>query len=73
MDGPALEDEAMGDKTQLRRQRIKRLLEQAESQGAAPTDDDLAGALGVSRRTILRDLQAMAQELETPPTRKRKR
>jgi hypothetical protein len=69
----ALEDESVGDKTLLRRQRLKRLLQQAESQGAAPTDDDLAGALGVSRRTILRDLQAMAHEIETPPTRKRKR
>ena len=69
----APEDEAVSDKAQLRRQRLKRLLEQAESQGAAPTDDDLANALGVSRRTILRDLQAMAQEIETPPTRKRKR
>ena len=69
----APEDEAVADKSERRRYRLKRLLEEAEQQGAAPTDDDLAEALGVSRRTILRDLQAMAQEIETPPTRKRKR
>jgi hypothetical protein len=69
----APEDEAVADKTALRRQRLKRLLQQAENQDAAPTDDDLANALEVSRRTILRDLQAMAEEMETPPTRKRKR
>jgi DNA-binding SARP family transcriptional activator/tetratricopeptide (TPR) repeat protein len=69
----AAEDEAIPDRTQLRRVRLKRLLQQAEIQGGAPTDDDLARALGVSRRTILRDLQAMAQEITTPPTRKRGR
>jgi DeoR/GlpR family transcriptional regulator of sugar metabolism len=69
----APEDEAVVDKTLLRRQRLRRLLQQAENQGAAPTDDDLARALGVSRRTILRDLQAMAQQMKAPPTRKRKR
>jgi DNA-binding SARP family transcriptional activator/predicted ATPase len=69
----ALEDESVSDKTLLRRQRLKRLLQQAESQGAAPTDDDLAGVLGVSRRTILRDLQALSDEIKTPSTRKRKR
>jgi hypothetical protein len=69
----ALEDESIKNKTLLRQQRLRRLLQQAESQGAAPTDDDLALALGVNRRTILRDLQAMAQEIGTPPTRKRRR
>jgi hypothetical protein len=58
----APEDEARGDKPLRRQQRIIRLLLQAEAQGAAPTDDDLAEALNVSRRTILRDLQEMAQK-----------
>ena len=62
----ALEDESVVDKTVLRQQRLRRLLQRAESQSAAPTDDDLAGALGVSRRTFLRDIQAMAHEIETP-------
>jgi DNA-binding SARP family transcriptional activator len=69
----APEDGSITDKTLLRRHRLKRLLEQAEVQSAAPTDGDLAEILGVSRRTILRDLRAMAQEIATPPTRKRKR
>jgi DNA-binding SARP family transcriptional activator/predicted ATPase len=69
----APEDEAIANKSERRRNRLKRLLAQAEKQGAAPTDDDLAKALGVSRRTILRDLHAMAHEIETPPTRKRLR
>jgi DNA-binding SARP family transcriptional activator len=68
----APEDEAITDKTARRHIQLKRLLTQAESQNAAPTDDDLAQALGVSRRTILRDMQALAQEIPRPPTRKRK-
>jgi tetratricopeptide (TPR) repeat protein len=68
----APEDDSVTDKTARRHIQLKRLLQQAESQNAAPTDDDLAQALGVSRRTILRDMQALAQEIPRPPTRKRK-
>ena len=68
----APEDETLADKTERRRHRLRRLLQEAESQNAAPTDDDLARALGVSRRTILRDMQDLAQEISRPPTRKRK-
>jgi AraC-like DNA-binding protein len=68
----APEDEALLDKTTQRQHRLKRLLHEAEAHGAAPTDDDLAQALGVSRRTILRDMQALSEELPRPPTRKRK-
>lgn len=68
----APEDEAIADKTARRQYRLKRLLLQAESQNAAPTDEDLAGALGVSRRTILRDMQDLAQDFPRAPTRKRK-
>ncbi|GAB4581708.1 MAG: AAA family ATPase [Anaerolineales bacterium] len=68
----APEDEAISDKTAQRQHRLKRLLTEAEARGAAPTDDDLAQALNVSRRTILRDMQILAEELPRPPTRKRK-
>ncbi|MBA3469434.1 MAG: helix-turn-helix domain-containing protein, partial [Herpetosiphonaceae bacterium] len=65
-------DTAMGDKTTQRQQRLRRLLTEAAAQGAAPTDDDLAEALGVSRRTILRDMAALAQTGDLPGTRRRK-
>lgn len=69
----APEDDAIGDKAARRRYQLKRLLKEAEAQNAAPTDDDLAHTLGVSRRTILRDMQALAQEMPMLPTRKRKK
>jgi tetratricopeptide (TPR) repeat protein len=59
-------------KATLRQHRLRRLLGEAIAQGAAPTDDDLAQALGVSRRTILRDMAALAQAGFTFPTRRRK-
>jgi tetratricopeptide (TPR) repeat protein len=65
------EDNAIADKTGRRRYRLERLMRQAEAYGAAPTDADLAEALGVSRRTILRDMQEIALDRSTPPTRKR--
>lgn len=68
----APEDEFISDKSARRLHRLKRLLDEAERQDGAPTDDDLAQALGVSRRTILRDMQVLAQETPSPPTRKRK-
>lgn len=68
----APEDEAYPDKTSQRHYRLKRLLHEAADRGAAPTDDDLADALGVSRRTILRDMQTLSVELPDLPTRKRK-
>jgi len=43
----------------LRRVRLARLLEEAQTQGAAPSTADLARALGVSRRTIQRDMAAL--------------
>jgi tetratricopeptide (TPR) repeat protein len=68
----APDDEAIADKAERRQYRLKRLLQQAVDQGAAPTDEDLARALGVSRRTILRDMQALAQDMPRPPTRRRR-
>lgn len=68
----APEDEAIIDRTERRRFVLKRLLAEAAAQGAAPTDDDLALALGVSRRTILRDMHALDQAGVKRATRKRK-
>ena len=46
-----------------------RLLEEAQAQGAAPNCDQLAQALGVSRRTIERDLAALRkQQVKLPLT-----
>jgi hypothetical protein len=68
----ASEDSAIADKTERRLYRLARLVQQAEASGAAPTDADLAQALGVSRRTILRDMQTLKRMRSSPPTRKRK-
>jgi predicted DNA-binding transcriptional regulator YafY len=45
-----------------RQARILRLLAEAQAQGASPTEADLACALGVSERTIKRDIAALWQE-----------
>jgi DNA-binding SARP family transcriptional activator/predicted ATPase len=65
------EDEIIQNQAEQRRKRILRLLEEAAAQGGAPTDDDLAQALGVSRRTILRDLAHLAASGYQPNTRMR--
>lgn len=67
----APEDEAISGKTDLRQHRLCRLLREAAQQHAAPTDDDLAQALGVSRRTILRDMETLKAGGVTLPTRRR--
>jgi DNA-binding SARP family transcriptional activator len=59
-------------KAALRQHRLRRLLDEAVAQGAAPTDDELATALGVSRRTVLRDIAALAQSGATAATRRRR-
>ncbi|HFQ92596.1 MAG TPA: tetratricopeptide repeat protein, partial [Anaerolineae bacterium] len=56
------EDDDISDKAARRRHILKRLLAEAQAQNAAPTDDNLAQALGVSRRTILRDMAALRRE-----------
>ncbi len=55
----APEDEAISGKVARRQHRLLRLLRETEEQGAAPTVDDLAKALRVSRATIKRDLAAL--------------
>jgi DNA-binding SARP family transcriptional activator/Tfp pilus assembly protein PilF/biotin operon repressor len=50
------EDHRVTDSATRRRQRTMRLLDEANAQGAAPTIEDLAEALDVSRSTVRRDL-----------------
>ena len=67
------EDEEVRGKVQRRRYRLRRLLGEATEQGAAPTIDDLAAALGASRATIKRDLADLRQvgyEVRTRGSRK---
>lgn len=78
----AEEDEAIASvepserqrKITRRRRRLLRLLREAAEQGAAPTVDDLAEALGVGKATIKRDLAALRQaghEVRTRGSRSR--
>lgn len=53
----------------LRRGRILRLLEEALEQGGVLTQEDLARALQVSRRTLERDVQALRAEGHLLPSR----
>ncbi|GIV76430.1 MAG: hypothetical protein KatS3mg050_0824 [Litorilinea sp.] len=63
-------DRAVAGKAQRRQQQIRRLLRQAQAQGALPAYHHLAEALGVSERTIKRDMAVLrAREPELPPTR----
>ena len=52
-------DEGISDRIERRRHRIMRLASEAEAQGAAPTIEELAGALEISSATIRRDLAAL--------------
>ena len=58
-------------KVTLRQHRIKRLLTEANAQGAAPTDEDVANALGVTLRTVERDMAALGDAVKGM-TRRRK-
>ena len=53
------DDHLVADAPDRRRRVLVRLVDEAAAAGAAPTDDDLAAALGVSRRTVLRDVDAL--------------
>ena len=54
-------DYAIKGKTACRQHRLRRLLDEAQSQGAAPTVADLAVALDVSTATIKRDLAVLRE------------
>jgi hypothetical protein len=54
------DDERARDKVERRRGQLKRLMRQATSQGAHPSHQQLAEALGVSRRTIAQDLAELS-------------
>ncbi len=66
-------DALVNDAAERRRRVIARLLSEAAAQGASATDQDLATALGVSRRTILRDAQDAARHGRPLETRRRSR
>jgi len=66
------EDAAVSSKVARRRQRILRLLEEARAEGALPSDRDLAEALGVSPRTLRRDMVSLAAAGHVLATRGRK-
>jgi DNA-binding SARP family transcriptional activator len=65
----APEDVDVPDVGERRRRQILRLLDEATAQGAAPTVDDLADAIGASRSTVRRDLAALRQIGARTPTR----
>lgn len=69
----APEDETIEDKVARRRYVIRRLVAESRDQGALPTDEELARALQVSRRTVLRDIQALQRLGQHIPTRRRVR
>jgi DNA-binding SARP family transcriptional activator/tetratricopeptide (TPR) repeat protein len=66
-------DAAIVDPAERRRHVLARLVGEAAAQGGAPTDGDLASALGVSRRTIIRDAQELARAGRPLDTRRRSR
>ncbi|MBN1660742.1 MAG: tetratricopeptide repeat protein [Anaerolineae bacterium] len=66
------DDAAIPHKVDRRRHRLLRLLAEAQSQGAVPAYHHLADALGVSERTVERDMAALRQEHpDLPPTRRK--
>src|SRR5262249_39234581 len=58
-----------GGKVAQRQLRLRRLCAEANAQGAEPTVDDLAQALGVVARTVNRDLAALRATGEMLVTR----
>jgi hypothetical protein len=59
------QDQLIADETMRRRHVLARLLAQAAAQAVTPTHDQLAATLGVSRRTILRDLAVLQEGAES--------
>jgi DNA-binding SARP family transcriptional activator/tetratricopeptide (TPR) repeat protein len=67
----APEDEEPQGKVARRQRRILRLLAEAQAQGAAPRDEDLARALEVSLVTVRRDMAALRAAGHGLPRRQR--
>lgn len=65
-------DAGIPGKVARRQQRILRLLEEANSQGASPRDEDLASALQVSLATLRRDIAELRAQGHQVLTRWRK-
>ena len=63
------DDWAVSSPSARRQHRLLRLAEQAATQGALPRVIDLAGVLGVSERTVKRDLSKLRSEGHRPQTR----
>jgi hypothetical protein len=68
----APDDELVAQHAERRRHVLRRLVAEAQAQGAAATDADLAAALGVSRRTIERDMSILQAAGQAPATRRRR-
>ena len=66
----SIADELISNSAERRRSIILRLLREAESQGGAPTDADIASALGVSRRTVIRDMTTLQEQGAPLPQRR---
>ncbi|MEM7801243.1 MAG: BTAD domain-containing putative transcriptional regulator, partial [Chloroflexota bacterium] len=64
-------DDAAASKASRRRAQIRRLTYEAAEQGASPSDQEIAHALGVSRRTVLRDIKELEAAGHTILTRGR--
>jgi DNA-binding SARP family transcriptional activator len=70
VDAPA--DVAIPGKVDRRRHRLLRLLAEAQAQGALPAYHHLAEAMGISERTVERDMAALRREhANLPPTRRK--
>ncbi len=63
------DDDKFEDEIERRRARLKRLIEEAQSNGARPSMDNLAEALSVSASTVRRDLDSLRAAGHSLPTR----
>jgi DNA-binding transcriptional ArsR family regulator len=59
IDPPEQVESGAASKSTTRQERLRRLCEEAAAQGAEPTVGDLANALGVTARTVDRDIAAL--------------
>ena len=65
-------DELLPEGAGRRRVVLLRLLAEAAAAGGAPTDQQLAAACGVTRRTVLRDIDALQADGHEVLTRRRR-